>query len=198
MIRKWLYLSEINPYSNMHFQADNKHGFDVDEKNDGQSLEGHAKGIEYIASVLEGGQKTVPILVKELIDGSYKVLDGFKRYMAHKKLGRQIIECFVPSPGEMNRGKKFHYLGCVMECKQGGQSYYDTRLPLIDGKDTVPEPSLEEIETFFHGEHIRIEFCENFHIHFGDHGKYCIGLGRVDFMALAEAFEEASRAEWER
>ena len=188
MIRKWIYVDDINPYSHFHFKADNEHGFDVNQEDDGQSLEDHVIGINYIKSVIEDGRKIVPILVEETSEGHYRELDGFKRLMAHRLLGRKIIECFVPSKEEMEQGKKFHYLGLVMECKPGGQSYFHTRLPLIDGADTVSEPSLGEIYTLFHGGHIRIEYAENFHIHFGDHGKYRIEVGRDDFMGIADAF----------
>src|SRR3990167_4165383 len=58
------------------------------------------------------------------------------------------------------------------------------------GKDTVSEPGLEQIDTLYHGEHIRIEYSECFHLHWGDHGKYRLKLGMKDFMALCEAFSE--------
>lgn len=190
MIRKWIRLSDINPFSGMHFKADNEHGFDVKEKEDGQSLEDHVRGIKYIEGVIAGGRKTTPILIEKVIDGQYRLLDGFKRYMAFQSLKKPIIECFVATPEEVSQKRKYKYMGLTMEATLGGQSYFHTRIPLIEGKDTVAEPGLEDIDTLYHGEHIRLEYCECFHVHWGHHGKYRLKLGYGDFMALADAFEE--------
>ena len=189
MIRKWCLTSEVNPFSFMHFRSDNEYGFDVRAGNDGQSLEEHVNGIKYIEGVIKGGQKTTPILVEEGTN-EYKLLDGFKRYMAIKHIGNPVVECFVVTPEEVAVKKQFKYMGLTMEAVLGGQSYFDTRIPLIEGKDTVSEPGLEQIDTLYHGEHIRIEYSECFHLHFGDHGKYRLKLGMGDFIAFCESFAE--------
>jgi hypothetical protein len=190
MIRKHVYTGEVNPYSFMHFKADNDAGFDVRADNDGQTLEEHITGIDYIASVIMDGHKITPILVEEVAEGRYRLLDGFKRYMAQKKLRKPVVECFVVTSSEVDIKRQYKYLGLTMEAVMGGQSYFDTRIPLIEGKDTVSEPSLEQIDTLYHGEHIRIEYSECFHLHWGDHGKYRLKLGMKDFMDLCDAFAE--------
>jgi len=172
----------------MHFKANNKHGFDV-LKGDGQSLEQHIRGIKYIEGVIRGGQKTTPILV-ERGTNAYKLLDGFKRYMAFRKIGSPVVECFVVNAGEVAVKAQFIYMGLTMEATLGGQSYFHTRIPLIEGKDTTAEPGLEDIDTLYHGEHIRIEYSECFHVHWGPNGRYRLRMGMKDFMALAEAFEQ--------
>jgi len=190
MIRKWVNTSEVNAFGHMHFQSDNEYGFDVREEDDGQSLEDHVAGIRFIQSVIESGRKTTPILVEEVAEGHYRLLDGFKRYMALEGLKRPIVEVFCVTPEEVSAKKQYTYLGLTMEATLGGQSYFHTRIPLIEGKDDISEPTLDEIDTLYHGEHIRLEYSECFHIHYGEHGKYRLKMGKTDFMALCDAFAE--------
>lgn len=190
MKRRWVYIDDIEQWDYMHFKADNEHGFDVSEKDDGKSLEEHVKEIDYITGVLERGQKTMPILVME-DGGRYKKLDGFKRLMAHKKAGKELIECFICDQKDVDERATYEFMGMPMECRLGGQNIGDFRYPLFEGGELSKEPTIEDIKTLYHGMSVRIEFCENFHIHWGELGKYRLELGRRDFMELADAFEEA-------
>jgi hypothetical protein len=192
MKRRWVFIEDIDPWDYMHFQSDNEYGFDVSEKDDGKSLRQHIEEIDYIAGVLTKGQKIMPILITELPGGKYKKLDGFKRLMAHKKAGNGLIECFICTPEELEGCASYEYMGMPMECRLGGQNKGDFRFPLFEGGELPNEPTIQEIKTLYFGTSIRIELCENFHIHWGELGKYRLELGRRDFLELADAFEEAN------
>jgi len=190
MKRRWVPIDDIEPWDYMHFPADNQYGFNVSQKDDGCSLEEHVKQIESIKRILSNGQKIMPILVGETLHG-YKKLDGFKRLMAQKELKKELVECFICSIQDQIEHKEYKFHGMTMECRLGGQNKGDFRFPLLEGKELPNEPSIQEIKTLYFGVHIRIELCENFHIHWGKLGKYRLELGRRDFLELADAFEEA-------
>lgn len=81
--RVTLGIDEIQPYDAGHLP-----GICDDE---------HRAGIDYCKRLMATGHKIRPILVSN--EGQR--LDGFKRYMAHKELGFDLIECFVTPFGIM-------------------------------------------------------------------------------------------------
>lgn len=185
MKRRWIKTKNIDPFDEMHKQT--LDGFEVDEKKDGQSTEKHREGIDYIKKVLLKGQKILPILVYK--EGEkYKKLDGFKRLMAHRELGKEIIECFICDNKDMEERKVYQFTGHPMTCCMGGQSFKDFRFPLFEGGENE---NPKDVNILFHSHILRIEIRENVHIHWGDAGKYRLEVGLRDFMILAKVFEEA-------
>lgn len=92
-------LNSINPYDHIHFPT----------KEQWLGIEGHSKeylkndwlshkdGIHWMATQIAKGHQIEPILVTVNSDGSYQRRDGFKRYMACKRLRYDLIPCYVVS-----------------------------------------------------------------------------------------------------
>jgi len=62
----------------------------------------HRAGIEYCKNLIREGKKIRPILMNT--DGSR--MDGFKRYMAHKELGLEKINCIIDPHATMGGQKR--------------------------------------------------------------------------------------------
>ena len=59
--------------------------------------EDHRNGIEFVKELIKEGKRIRPVLVS----CKGQRLDGFKRYMAHKELGKKSIDIIVDPFGEM-------------------------------------------------------------------------------------------------
>ena len=59
-------------------------------------------------------------------------------------------------------------------------------IPLYKGYENPEKP----IIALWLERDFRIEALENFHIHFGDDGKYRLELSKKEFLQLAEALEK--------
>ena len=64
-------------------------GFDCEEK------ESHLKKIEEIEEAIKKGRKIRPIVVLDNGQEPYQRMDGFCRFMAHKRLGLETIETII-------------------------------------------------------------------------------------------------------
>lgn len=188
MIRRWIPLKDVNPFDNMH--SANGESFSVDEQADGQSLEQHLKGIEYIKGVIIGGQKVRPILVRDDEDGSYQRLDGFKRYWAHKELGEQFIEAFVCTVDEYRRAVEYDYGNGKIRAWHGGLPKEDFGLFEGAASEQFNYESLVFLFKSANPAGLRIELDECIHVHWGEYGKQRLTLGRKDFEALAEVISQ--------
>lgn len=192
MKRKFIPLSKLQIFDEMHMQKGDS--FVVDKEKDGETTEQHIEGIQYIKSIIQAGQKVLPPLVLENNLGEFIRLDGFKRCMAFKELGFELIEAFVCNQWEYDHAEYIPFRNGKMRCWKGGQ--YDDenkrKFPLLEGNE-AREFDYEKVHFLFKSsDHfgLRIEFCEAFHIHFGDYGKNRIILGRADFIKLAQAIEK--------
>lgn len=190
MIRRWIPLDKLEIYDDMHFKTED--GWDVDVEKDGNTKEEHRKGIEYIKGLMEEGAKIRPILVVEDGDGLYTRLDGFKRCIAHKERGEKFIEAFVCTPLEYSTGQKFKYLDGEMWAGKGGQMK-EVYTSAVEGYDQ--EGAFDYAEQKFlynspnpHG--LKIEVSESIHVHWEKYGRYRLGLGRRDFIQLAEGISK--------
>lgn len=165
-------------------------GFKVDAEKDGQTTEQHREGIDFIKSVLEKGQKIRPILITEDGYGMFTRLDGFKRYWAYKELGEKFIEAFVCTEEEHRQVKEIPYGNGKIRCEKGGLP--KESFGLFEG-DERADFTYDEVNFLFkspNGNGLRIELCENIHVHWGEVGRYRFALGRKDFEALAEAIQK--------
>lgn len=180
MIRKFIPLDKTEIYDEMH-QLQEDGSFIVDEAKDGQSTEKHLEGIKYIKSVLAEGKKIMPILVLDNEDGTYIRLDGFKRCIAYKELGYNVVEAFVCSQEEYRRALFAPFRNSQMRAWKGGQFKEDYGL-----HDGYVE---DEKILFWRGkiDGLRIEAAENIQVHWGEYGRYRFSLGRRDFDLLAKA-----------
>jgi hypothetical protein len=188
MTRKWIKVSEIEPFDYMH-QPDGR-GFKVDEQKDGQTTEQHRAGIEYIKGVLKEGQKIRPILVADDGYGLYVRLDGFKRYWAHRELGEQFIEAFVATEEENRRVAQIKYGSGYIRAEKGGLPKETFGLFEGEAKEKFNYENTKFLYKSPNSSGLRIELEEAIHIHWGEVGKYRLLLGRKDFEALAEAISK--------
>jgi hypothetical protein len=155
MLRRWIYLKNIEPFDEMHIlQPDGS--FIVDEKKDGKTTQEHRKGIDSIMEIIKNGQKVMPILVMDNENGTYERLDGFKRYMAHNELGKEIIECFICDRVECATQQRIPFLNGEMWCGKGGQP--KEVYSLFEGGEN-PKP--EDIKFLYNSQETRIEAREN-------------------------------------
>jgi hypothetical protein len=77
-IRVWIDIDSIQPYDDGH-----KPGV-IDQE--------HREGIDFVKQLMENPDNKIrPITVND----KGQRMDGFKRYMAHKELGKKQIECIV-------------------------------------------------------------------------------------------------------
>lgn len=98
-------LDSICPYNNSHRRLPNG---DFENEN-AVSTEQHHIGVDWMVEQIKAGRKIRPIAVRPAWLGAprfprpedkrsgniFQRLDGFKRYMAHRKLGLSFIDCFV-------------------------------------------------------------------------------------------------------
>lgn len=99
-------LAAICPYNNSHRRVtdDPLTGF---ENESPQATEEHRAGVKWTMKQIETWQRIRPIAIRPAWHGRFprpqdkqagniwQRLDGFKRYMAHKALGHQTIDCFI-------------------------------------------------------------------------------------------------------
>lgn len=91
MKRKYIKLDSIDEWSSgCHIKVGDS--FEIGNK-DGKSKQEHLEGIEYLKQFI-GKEKLLPILVVKEYD-KYLLLDGFKRFIAHKEKGLKEIEAFI-------------------------------------------------------------------------------------------------------
>lgn len=185
MKRIFIPLKDFEIYDYMHVKQPDG-SFEVDEEKDGQSTQQHIDSIEYMKDVLVRGQKMRPVLVVDNEDGTFTRLDGFKRCIAHKELGRAYIEAFVCSRAEFIENKRVEYDGAYMYCTKGGQPKED--YTLFEGAERE-DFNYGETIFLFKGrpEGLRVEVAETIHVHWGQYGRNRLDLGRRDFLALASA-----------
>lgn len=192
MTRRWIPLDKLVIFDHMHFQVDG--GWGVDAVKDGQTKAQHVEGIEYIKGLMQKGAKIRPILVQKVEDeDQYIRLDGFKRCIAHQEMGLRFIEAFVCSEEEVRRQQEIPYLDNVLICTKGGQ--LKERYPsVVEGYEQEGEFKYSEQVFLYkddakpHG--LRIEVSESIHVHWGEFGRYRLGLGRRDFEQLARAISK--------
>ena len=187
MIRRFIPLKQLEIYDEFHtLQPDGS--FIVNKEKDGKTTEEHRQGIDYIKEVLKRGKKIRPVLVVDNEDGTFKLLDGFKRCIAQKELNYKNIEAFVCNQIEYSLCQRVPYDNGEMWCGKGGQP--KEVYSLFEGKQTENEFNYNDIVFLYKSPNpdgLRIEIDENVHIHFGEFGKYRISVGRKDFIELAEA-----------
>jgi len=186
MKRRWVYIKDIEPFDEMHQELPDG-DFEVDATKDGQTTEAHKKSIESIKKILANGQKVMPILVAENGDGSYTRLDGFKRFMAQKALGRKTIECFICNREEVATQRRIPFGNGEMWCGKGGQP--KEVFGLFEGTENENEHE-HDITFLVNNGDFRIEVREHVHIHWGNLGQYRLDLGKRDFLKLAEAISK--------
>lgn len=192
MKRKFISLEKLEIYDAMHQKSGDS--FIVDAEKDGQTTEDHKKGIEYIKAIILQGQKVLPPLVAEIMEGEYVRLDGFKRCMAFKELGFTMIEAFVCDRFEYDHADYIPFRNGKMRCWKGGQfdDLNGRRFPLLEGNEKK-EFKYEDLHFLYKsssGSGLRIELCEAVHIHWGEVGKNRLILGRTDFIKLAQAISK--------
>ncbi len=85
-----LSLNDIDPFDASHFEDG-----DYWKGKDSEDTADHRRGVETVKVFVSQGKRIRPILVTPLGENKYKRLDGFKRYMAAKELGRTQIACLV-------------------------------------------------------------------------------------------------------
>jgi len=180
MIRKFIPIAEIDLNTNCHRLK----GDDFEVLKDSKSYEEHKKGIDYFSELLKDGVKLMPVLVEE--NKGYKEKDGFKRILAHKKIGRKFIEAFVYTPDES--GKVYNYDGMKLTCKQGGQSYKIFKKPVEYDEAIDQKRGCGKVNYLYVGKTILIELREAIHIHWGRKGRYRLILGWNDFKEICEVF----------
>lgn len=192
MKRRFINLKKLKIYDEMHQQDGDS--FIVDEEKDGQTTLQHKEGIEYIKTIIKNGQKVLPPLVVEIMEGDYIRLDGFKRVMAFKELGFETIEAFVCSRWEYDHADYVPFRDGKMRCWKGGQfdDENKVRFPLLEEneKENFKYEDLKFLYKSNDGSGLRIELCEAVHIHWGEVGKNRFILGRNDFIKLAEAIKK--------
>ena len=120
-------IDSIQPYDEGH------RPLDIDNE--------HREGIDYCKRLIGEGKKIRPILVNT----SGQRLDGFKRYMAYKELGRTQIECIVDPFGQMGGQHNQSMLADddVNVCKECGY-----RVKPINPKNTITEWDCEKCDCF--------------------------------------------------
>jgi len=193
MIRKFIELAKTQVYDHMHvLQPDGS--FKVDKEKDGQTTSQHRAGIDYIKSVLQNGQKIMPILVRENSDGTYLRLDGFKRAIAQWELGYKLVEAFVCTQDEYDKAIYVEYGNGRMRAWHGGQfdDKNNKRYDLLEGEER-PEFKYDDVVFLYKSPNpagLRIEVADTIHVHWSDFGRYRFTLGRRDFEALATAISQ--------
>ena len=180
-MRKWIKLKDLNMYDEFHYQVGDS--FEVNVQLDGNTTEYHKQGIEYLKTLLESGVKILPILVVDNEDGTYDLLDGFKRSRAHFELHREHIEAFVASQDDYRERKEYPFGDNMIRCYKGGLNY--EKFNIFEGKETE-DSTYGNVYFLYKGNSINIEARENIHIHWGEFGRYRLEMGRNDFLALAE------------
>ncbi len=186
MIRKFVPLKDTEIYDEFHMKRGDS--FEVNVQLDGNTTEYHKEGIEIIKRVLKGGSKVRPILVWD-DEGTYRLLDGFKRAKSHIELGYENVEAYVCSWDERRRGDAFNTEDGEMHCRKGGQPFEE--FGLFEGgehKDSVDYGTtkfLYKDDRRPHG--LRIELSECVHVHWGEFGKYRLALSIDEFKELAKA-----------
>lgn len=85
-------IDDVQPYDAGHKPG----GMCLDPVKDDATRD-HEEGIEKVMALIEKGEKILPILVGP--DGQR--LDGYKRYMAFKRLGHKQIEVMIDPNGKM-------------------------------------------------------------------------------------------------
>ena len=189
MYRRWIPIEKLSMFDEFHFETED--GWDVDVERDGKTKEEHQQGIEYLKGLIKKSAKIRPILVHNIWDEDkeYRLLDGFKRAMAHKESGERFVEAFVCTHTEVTNSVFVPYLHDEMRAEKGGQMK-ETFPKATEGYEQ--EDFNYETQEFLyknpdkpHG--IRIELAESIHCHWGDYGRYRLGMGRTDFLQLAEA-----------
>lgn len=101
--------------------------------------------------------------------------------------GNKILPPVVTKEGEIIDGRK--RIQALREVKWGknievfiGNERQDG-LPLLEGAEDEPSGGIVLAE----GKDIRLENRENYHLHYGEGGKYRVILGKKDFEELSEA-----------
>lgn len=183
MKRRWIPLDKLEIYDEMH-QLQPDGSFWVDEAKDGQSTQVHREGIEYVKNLLDKGLKIRPVLVLDKGGGEYLRLDGFKRCLAYLEKGKTHIEAFVCDHEEYTRIGFVRYHEGEMYAGKGGQP--KEIYPILEGG----ENENDNIHFLYNSPLFRVEWRETIHVHWGEHGKYRIDLGRRDFLALTDIFEK--------
>jgi hypothetical protein len=180
----WLPLNQISPFDYHHFSsATNTWGWVV--RGEGKTEE-HLNGIEHARQCLWRGEKLRPIAVcpmdKVPVENRWRPdstkrwqrLDGFKRFMATRAEGREMILCEVIdyySPGYQ------HGFSMTVEDKEVGNIRH--RLA-ADKIDPAKLPFAERIS---------IEDCETVHVHLGN---MRLEYNRKQFLQLADKVSEAA------
>ena len=194
MIRRFIPLKQLEIYDEFHtLQPDGS--FIVNKEKDGKTTEEHRQGIDYIKEVLKRGKKIRPVLVVDNEDGTFKLLDGFKRCIAQKELNYKNIEAFVCNQIEYSLCQRVPYDNGEMWCGKGGQP--KEVYSLFEGKQTENEFNYDDIVFLYNSPNpdgLKIEIDENIHIHWGKFGQYRLALGKQDFINLAEAISKINGA----
>lgn len=167
--------------------------FTVDAEKDGKTTEEHRKGIDYIKSVIQNGQKIRPILVRDNEDGTFQRLDGFKKAIAYKELGHKYVEAYICSMKEYEDARFYPLGDGEIRCWHGGLE--KEVHGLFEGGEQ-PNFDYEKQGFLFRSDNpngLQIEVSDAIHVHWGLCGQYRLALGERDFLLLAEAI-----AKWEK
>lgn len=187
MKRRWIPIKHIQIFDEFHYQVGDS--FEVNVEKDGNTTEYHKEGIKYIKNILEGGSKVLPVLVYEQDTDDYILLDGFKRTIAHRELGRELIEAFIVDFVEYNGRVFIDVDGKQLRAWKGGQPYEEWGLfeggETKDSVDYQNQRFLYKDDSKPHG--LRIELSECIHIHWGEFGRYRLAVDKEEFKKIAEA-----------
>ena len=184
MKREFVYIKDIELYGKAHLEKDDG-SFLVDNSIDPKTYEEHIEGIEYIKKLLIDGVKIMPVLLMR-VGTMYINMDGFKRIKAHIEYGAKIIEAFVFEEHELN--KEYEYDNKIIYCRRGGQNFRVFTSPVEYGECDKQEKGHGNVNYLYIGKHVRIEYRENIHIHWGDKGLNRFAMGKRDFNILMEMF----------
>lgn len=165
-------LDAICPYNNSH-----KRTADGSFENESPAAtQEHKDGIAWMVQEMKAGKKIRPIAVRPAWHGRFprpqdkksgniwQRLDGFKRYMAHRELGREFIDCFIidgDQPGCQHNQPAFLKPNERFEPAFGKDFFVET------GKDNLSCGLDADKQRYFENQ---VELLKNgiVHVHIGD------------------------------
>jgi hypothetical protein len=187
-------LASICPYDTRHRRVSDDE-FDCGTLDATQE---HVAGIAWIVEQMNSGRKPWPIAVRpawrsrfsrsedRLPGNVWQRLDGFKRFMAHRALKRETIECVIVAgdrPGCQHGHRPFQETGEQLPYGFPRDFFLDAspdRLSLVDADKQ--RYRINQVELLKNG---------TIHVHLGD---IRLEFTRGEFLTLADMIQEARAA----